>query len=52
MVAANAELAKKLDELEYRVAGHDEAIASIVRTIRELAAPPPSQPRRTIGVVC
>ena len=51
MVAANAELAKKLDELEHRVAGHDDAIASIVRAIRELAAPPPPQPRRTIGFV-
>jgi hypothetical protein len=51
MVAANAELAKKLDELERRVAGHDDAIASIVRAIRELAAPPPPQPRRTIGFV-
>jgi ATP-dependent Clp protease ATP-binding subunit ClpA len=51
MVAANAELAKKLDELERRVAGHDDAIASIVRAIRELAAPPPAEPRRSIGFV-
>jgi hypothetical protein len=51
MVAANAELAKKLDELERRVSGHDEAIASIVRAIRELAAPPEPQPKRSIGFV-
>jgi hypothetical protein len=51
MVAANAELRKKLDELEQRVTGHDEAIAGIVHAIRELAAPPPPQPRRNIGFV-
>jgi hypothetical protein len=52
MVAASAELGKKLEELEQRVVGHDEAIASIVRAIRELAAPPPqAAPRRRIGFV-
>jgi ORF6N domain len=45
----SAELAKKLDELERRVSGHDEAIADIVRAIRELAAPPEDQARRRIG---
>lgn len=51
MVAANAELAAKLEELERRVSGHDEAIISIVRAIRELAAPPDPKPRRRIGFV-
>jgi tetrahydromethanopterin S-methyltransferase subunit G len=51
MVAANAELAKKLDELERRVSGHDEAIARIVRAIRELSAPPDPGPKRRIGFV-
>ena len=51
MVAANAELAKQLDELERRVSGHDEAITSIVRAIRELAAPPDPKPKRRIGFV-
>jgi len=51
MAAANAELAGKLDELERRVSGHDEAITSIVRAIRELAAPVASGPRRRIGFV-
>lgn len=51
MVAANAELATKLDELERRVSGHDEAITSIVRAIRELAAPPEPKPKRRIGFV-
>ena len=51
IVSANAELAQKLDELERRVSGHDEAITRIVQTIRELAAPPPAAPRRSIGFV-
>jgi len=51
MVAANAELATKLDELERRVSGHDEAITSIVRAIRELAAQPDPKPKRRIGFV-
>lgn len=51
MAAANTELAKKLDELERRVSGHDEAIAGIVRAIRELAAPPEPQPKRRIGFI-
>ena len=51
MVAANTELAKKLDELERRVAHHDEAIASVVRAIRELMAPLEPKPRRRIGFI-
>lgn len=51
MVSQNAELAKKLDELERRVSGHDEAITGIVRAIRELAAPAEPKPKRSIGFV-
>ncbi len=51
MVAANAELAKKLDDLERRVSGHDEAITSIVRAIRELATPPTPESKRRIGFI-
>lgn len=51
MVAANKELAKKLDELERRVSHHDEAITSIVKAIRELATPPEPKLRRRIGFV-
>jgi len=50
LAAANTDLGKKLDELERRVGGHDEAIAGIVRAIRELAAPSPAT-RRRIGFV-
>lgn len=45
------ELAKKLDELESRVSGHDRDIANIVRAIRELAAPPEGKPKRPIGFI-
>ena len=51
MVAANTELARKLDELERRIAGHDEAIASVVRAIRELMTPPEIKPKRQIGFI-
>ena len=48
--SANAKLNRKLDDLERRVGGHDEAIRCIVRAIRDLAAPSPSTKRR-IGFV-
>jgi len=51
MVGANAELAKNLDELERRVSGHDQAIAGIVRAIRELTAPSEPKPKRSIGFI-
>ena len=51
LVSANAELTKKLDELERRVSGHDQAITNIVHAIRELASPPDPRPRRSIGFV-
>ena len=44
-LAAHKELARKLDELEHRVAGHDEAIANLFEAIRQLVeAPPPALP--------
>jgi ORF6N domain-containing protein len=51
MVAANVELAEKLDELERRVADHDQAIVSVVKAIRELMAPPEPKPKRRIGFI-
>lgn len=51
MANANTQLAKKLDELERRVSGHDDAITGIVRAIRELAAPIETKPKRRIGFV-
>ncbi len=48
MAVANQEVARRLDELERRVAGHDEAIRSLVQAIRQLMAPP-NKARRSIG---
>ncbi len=46
MVAASKEVAARLDELEQKVAGHDEAIRSLVTAIRQLMAPPQPSVRR------
>lgn len=45
LAGTNAAMAEKLAELDRRVMGHDEAIRSLVRTIRQLMAPsaPPSK---------
>jgi hypothetical protein len=51
LAAANTELAKKLDELERRVAAQGDDIAAIVRVIRELATPAESEPKRQIGFI-
>jgi len=47
-MAAHTDMAEKLAELERRITGHDEAIRSLVQTIRQLMAPP-AKPRRSIG---
>jgi hypothetical protein len=46
--ASNAELARKLIELERKLKGHDEAITAILSAIRELMNPPAPK-RRGIG---
>ena len=48
MMLTNRDVVAKLAELERRVTGHDEAIRSLVQTIRQLMAPP-AKPRRSIG---
>ncbi len=48
MVIANQKMAVKLEELDRRVTGHDEAIRSLVRAIRQLMAPP-EKAQRSIG---
>ena len=48
MAGMNAAMAEKLAELERRVTGHDEAIRSLVQTIRQLMAPS-AKARRSIG---
>ena len=50
-LAGNRELAKKLKELERRVASHDGKIQAIFEAIRELTSPPefPEPPRKELG---
>jgi hypothetical protein len=52
LLASNKELAKRLDELEVRIARklatHDQAITGMLKTIRELMNPPVPK-RRGIG---
>ena len=46
LVLGHQELAAKLDQLERKVAGHDESIQQIVAAIRQLMAAPEPKPRR------
>ncbi len=48
LLAANSALARKLDELEQKYRHHDQAIAAILSTIRELTKPTEAR-RRGIG---
>jgi hypothetical protein len=48
LLASNAELARRLDELERKLKHHDEAITAILSAIRELMNPPTPK-RRGIG---
>jgi ORF6N domain len=49
MVAANAQLAVKLEELERRFDSHDAAIANLFATLKQLLEPPEAPKRREIG---
>ena len=49
MVAANAQLAVKLEELERRFDSHDEAIANLFATLKQLLEPSEAPKRREIG---
>jgi ORF6N domain len=49
MVAANAQLAAKLEELERRFDSHDEAIANLFATLKKLLEPSEAPKRREIG---
>jgi len=49
MVAANAQLAAKLEELERRFDSHDEAIANLFATLKRLLEPTDATKRREIG---
>jgi hypothetical protein len=49
MLSAHKDLAAKLNELERKVGGHDDAIADLIDAIRRLAASPPGRKSRPIG---
>jgi ORF6N domain len=50
LALTHKDLATKLNELERRVTGHDDAIRQLVQAIRQLMAPPPdTKPKRRIG---
>ena len=55
VLAANRELAKRLDELEARIERkldtHDRVIADILDAIRQLMSPPEPKPGRRIGFI-
>jgi hypothetical protein len=48
LLSSNAELARRLDELERKLEGHDDAITAIISAIRELMNPRKPK-RRGIG---
>jgi hypothetical protein len=48
LALAHKELAAKLEELERKVGGHDDAIRQLVAAIRQLM-PPPAEPKGKIG---
>jgi len=50
LLASNKELARRLDQLEKKLGSHDQAIAGLVNTIRNLMSPPEFK-RRPIGFV-
>lgn len=50
-LATNAELAQKFEELARKVTSHDQAIAGLIVTIRELMNPPAESKKRPIGFI-
>jgi hypothetical protein len=49
LAMAHKEIRQKLDELEHKVTGHDQAIAGLINAIRELMNPPEAKKKRPIG---
>ena len=46
LVCTHKELSHKLDELERKVSGHDQAIAGLINAIRSLMTPPEPKKRK------
>jgi predicted NAD/FAD-binding protein len=50
LALTHKDLAAKLNELERKVTGHDDALRQVVQAIRQLMAPPPdAKPNQRIG---
>jgi len=49
ILASQIEMLRKLEELEDKIGEHDEALRSIIQTIRRLMAPAPRTPRIGFG---
>lgn len=51
VLATNAELGRRLDDLEAKVGRHDEQFVAVIQAIRGLMEPPPDPPRKRIGFI-
>jgi phage regulator Rha-like protein len=49
VISSHIELARKLEQLEYRLGQHDDEIASMFEAIKQLMAPLPSGKKKRIG---
>ena len=49
VIASHKDLARKLDQLERKLATHDDQILMLIHAIRQLATPPRPEKRRRIG---
>ncbi|MEK7270251.1 MAG: ORF6N domain-containing protein [Planctomycetota bacterium] len=49
VLLAHREIAKRLDALDLKVAGHDASIRGLVSALRALTQPPPDPPKTRIG---
>ncbi|HEY3244588.1 MAG TPA: ORF6N domain-containing protein [Phycisphaerae bacterium] len=49
VLATDAELARRLDEVEHHIGRHDEQFAAVITAIRKLMAPPRARKRKPIG---
>jgi len=49
LVSTHKELSHKLDELERKVSSHDQAIAGLINSIRQLMSPTEPKKKRAIG---
>ncbi len=49
LALAHKEIGQKLNELERKLASHDQAIAGLINAIRELMTPPAPKQKRPIG---